>query len=71
VLLEANTSNYDAVSGIRTGYDAWSLTPLFLAERGFGKTYIQAFLSADIRSNGYSSNFKIGGEVGRKITKNI
>ena len=71
VLLEANTSNYDAVSGIRTGYDAWSLTPLFLAGRGSGKTYIQAFLGADIRSNGYSSNFKIGGEVGRKITKNI
>ena len=71
VLLEANTGSYDVVSGIRTGYDAWSLTPLFLAGRGFGKTYIQAFLGADIRSNGYSSNFKIGGEIGRKVTKKI
>lgn len=69
--LEANTSSYDAASGIRTGYDAWSFTHLFLAGRGFGKTYIQTFIGADIRTNDYSSNFKIGGEVGHKITKNI
>lgn len=65
--VEANTSSYDAASGIRTGYDAWSFTPLFLAGRGFGKTYIQGFIGADIRTNDYSSNFKIGGEIGRKL----
>ena len=69
--LEANTSSYDMKSGIRTGYNAWSFTPLFLAGRGFGKTYLQAFVGANIRTNKYSSNFKIGGEVGHKITKNI
>jgi len=69
--VEANTGSYDANSGIRTGYDAWSVTPLFLAGRGFGKTYIQSFIGADIRTNGYSSNFKIGGEIGHKITKKI
>lgn len=69
--IEANTSTYDANSGIRSGYDAWSFTPLFLAGRGFGKTYIQAFLGADIRTNDYSANFKIGGEIGRKISKKI
>ena len=69
--IEANTSSFDAVSGIRTGYNAWSFTPLFLAGRGFGKTYIQAFVGADIRTNDYSSNFKIGGEIGRKIGKKI
>ncbi len=69
--VEANTGSYDSVSGIRTGYDAWSFTPLFLAGKSFGKTYIQAFTGADIRTNGYSSNFKIGGEIGRKISKKI
>jgi hypothetical protein len=69
--IEANTSSFDAISGIRTGYDAWSFTPLFLAGRGFGKTYIQAFLGANIRTNDYSSNFKIGGEIGRRISKKI
>jgi hypothetical protein len=69
--VEANTSSYDAISGIRTGYNAWSFTPLFLAGRGFGKTYVQGFIGANIRTNNYSSNFKIGGEIGRKITKKI
>ena len=69
--LEANTSSFDNATGIRTGYDAWSFTPLFLAGKGFGKTYIQGFIGANIRTNDYSSNFKIGGEIGRKITKNI
>ena len=69
--IDANTSSFDNASGIRTGYDAWSFTPLFLAGRGFGKTYIQAFVGADIRTNDYSSNFKIGGEIGRKFGKKI
>ena len=69
--IEANTSSYDDSSGIRTGYDAWSFSPLFLAGRGFGKTYIQGFVGANIRTNDYSSNFRIGGEVGRKLGKRI
>lgn len=68
---EFNTSSYDAVSGIRTGFDAVTFTPLFLAGKSFGKNYVQSFIGADIRTNGYSSNFKIGGEYGRKITQNI
>lgn len=69
--VEANTSSFNANSGIRTGYDAWSFTPLLLAGKGFGKTYLQGFIGADIRTNDYSSNFKIGGEIGRKISKKI
>jgi len=69
--VEANTGSYDATSGIRTGYDAFTFTPLFTAGRSFDKTYIQSFIGANIRTNDYSSNFKIGGEVGHKITKGI
>lgn len=69
--VEANTGSYDAGSGIRTGYDAWSFSPLFLAGRGFGKTYLQTFIGANIRTNDYSSNFRVGGEVGRKLGKSI
>jgi hypothetical protein len=71
ISMEANTSSFDALSGIRTGYDAWSFSPLLLAGRSFGKTYLQTFMGATIRTNDYSSNFKIGGELGRKITNNI
>lgn len=69
--IEANTSSFDAVSGIRTGYDAWTFTPMFLAGRGFGKTYVQGFIGANVRTNDYSSNFRIGGEVGKKLGKSI
>lgn len=69
--VEANTGSFENTSGIRTGYDAWSFTPLFLAGKSFGTTYLQSFIGANIRTNDYSSNFKIGGEVGHKITKNI
>ncbi|WCO00329.1 hypothetical protein [Psychroserpens ponticola] len=69
--LEANTGTFDSDSGIRTGYDAFTFTPLFLAGRSFGKTYIQSFIGFNLRTNDYSSNFKAGGEVGHKIVKRI
>jgi len=69
--IEANTATYDTTSGIRTGYDAFTFTPLVLAGKSFSKTYIQTFLGANIRTNDYASNFKIGGEVGYKIFNHI
>ena len=64
--VEANSANYDNTYGLRTGYDAWTFTPLFLAGRGFNNWYVQAFTGFDIRTNDYSSNFKLGGEIGYK-----
>ena len=69
--VEANTSTFDSSTGIRTGYDAWTVTPMFLIGRGFGKTFIQGFMGANLRSNDYSSNFRLGGEVGRKVFNKI
>ena len=64
--LEANTSTFNINSGIRTGYDAWSVTPLLSFGRGFNNWYVQGFTGVNIRTNNYSSNFKIGGEIGYK-----
>jgi len=69
--MEINSSSYDKSSAIRTGIDAYTFTPLFLAGTSFGKNYFQSFVGADIRTNNYSSNLKIGGEIGRKLTQNI
>jgi len=69
--LEANTSSFDDATGIRTGYDAWSFKPLFLAGRSFKKSYLQTFAGASIRTNDYSSSYKIGAEYGIKIIKSI
>lgn len=71
ISVEANSGSFDANSGIRTGYDAWTITPLFLAGRGYKDSYVQTFIGANIRTNNYSSNFKIGGEYGKKITEQV
>jgi hypothetical protein len=67
--VEANTSSFYKDSGIRTGYNAWTFTPTLNTSRSLKKYYIQAFVGVDLRTNNYSSNFKIGGEIGTKITK--
>ncbi len=69
--IEFNTSEYHETSGIRTGYDAFTFTPLINFGRGYNKTYFQAFTGFNIRTNSYSSNFRIGGEGGYKIIDKI
>jgi hypothetical protein len=69
--LETNTGSFDNTSGLRTGYDALTFSPLFLAGKSFGKSYLQTYIGTKLRTNNYSSNFKIGGEYGGKISKSI
>lgn len=69
--LEANTGSFDNLSGIRTGIDAWSLTPTINAGRSFKWFYAQAFTGVAFRTNDYSSSFKIGGELGVRPIKRI
>lgn len=69
--VEANTGTFEAASGIRTGFDAWTLTPTINFGRSFDKFYVQAFTGIDLKTNNYSNNFKIGGEVGTKVHSKI
>ncbi|MEO9572101.1 MAG: hypothetical protein ABJH82_14525 [Polaribacter sp.] len=69
--VEANTSSFDANSGIRTGYNAFTFTPLFITGKSFNKAYLQTFIGSKIKTNNYSSNLKIGGEYGHKVSKHI
>jgi len=69
--MEANTSTFDDTSGLRTGYNAFTFSPLFLAGKSFSKSYLQTYIGTKLRTNNYSSNLKIGGEYGGKISKNI
>ena len=69
--IELNTGSYQELSGIRTGYDAFTFRPLISAGRGFDKFYVQAFTGLDLRTNDYSSNFKIGGEAGAKVLNRV
>jgi len=69
--LEGNTNSYSNASGIRTGYDAWTLTPTISIGRSFNWIYFQGFTGVNLRSNNYSSNFRFGAEVGIKPIKPI
>ena len=69
--MEADTGSFYINSGIRTGYDAFTFTPLFIAGKSFENNYLQTFIGTRIRTNKYSSSFKVGGEYGSKVTKNI
>jgi len=69
--VEANTGTFEAASGIRTGQDAWTFTPTLNIGRSFEKFYVQAFTGFDFKTNTYSNNFKIGGEIGTKVHAKI
>jgi hypothetical protein len=69
--IEANTSFFDANSGIKTGYDAWTVTPLLAIGRGYNNWYLQGFTGLNFRTNNFSSNFKFGGEIGYKPLQKI
>ena len=71
LISEINTGSYDENTGIRTGYNAFTFTPQLLAGKSFGKTFFQSQIGFDIKTNNYSNNFKIGGEFGGKVSKNI
>jgi len=53
---------------VKTGYDAWTITPLLITGTSINKWYLQGFSGVEIRTNNYSSTFKIGGEAGYKTT---
>ena len=69
--VESNTGNYDVKTGLRTGYDTWTLTPTLNIGRGFKDFYVQAFTGVNVRFNNYSSNFRLGGEAGYKTFKRL
>lgn len=69
--VEANTGTFETLSGIRTGQDAWTFTPTINIGRSFDKFYVQAFTGIDLKTNDYSNNFKIGGEIGTRVHSKI
>lgn len=69
--VELNTSSFHEESGVRTGYDAYSFIPTLNVGKGWDKYYVQGFTGAALRTNDYFQSFKIGGEFGYKVHKNL
>ena len=68
---EINTSTFDRNTGLSSGYDTWTVSPLIIAGLGLNKLYFQLYTGAELRFKDYSNNLKFGGEVGYKIIPRI
>ena len=69
--IEANTGNYFEASGLRSGYDTFTLSPRLNVGRGYDNFFVQASTGVDIRFNDYSSNFRASAEAGVKPIKRL
>ena len=71
LLTEIPTAGYDEGTGLRGGLDALSFIPTVSIGKGLSNLY--GFLSAGvaIRSNDYSSDFRVSGEFGYKVIKRV
>ncbi|OWW25142.1 hypothetical protein B4Q04_11420 [Zobellia sp. OII3] len=68
---EANTGSYFEASGLRSGYDTFTLSPKLNIGRGYDNFFVQASTGVDIRFNDYSSNFRASAEAGVKSIKRL
>ncbi len=64
-------SSYQAETGLRPGYDAFSVRPSLSIGRGYGSAYLFGNLGIAWRSNGYSDLINIGLEGGYKVSRMI
>ncbi len=67
--IEAATGSFENESGLRTGYDTYSLAPTLNIGKSFKGFYAQGYAGFDLRFSGYSSNFKLGAEIGARPTR--
>lgn len=69
--LELPTAGFDEPTGLRGGLDAASFVPSISLGKGLSHFY--GFLSAGIaiRTNQYSSEFRLGGEAGVKVLERV
>jgi hypothetical protein len=64
--VDAPASAYNNPSGLRTGYNAYTVLPMLSAGMGFGRAYAFAYAGYAYRSNGYSHYINAGAEGGIK-----
>ena len=69
ITVEANTSSFDNTQELERVMMPGQLHLFLAMVEAINKWYLQGFTGVNIRTNNYSSSFKIGGEVGKKNNK--
>jgi len=67
--VDAPATAYDDPTGLRAGYDAWTILPMISTGRGYSKTYWYAFGGYGLRTASYSHFFQAGAEAGLNFGK--
>lgn len=69
---ELKTGTYDNGTGLRTGYDAWGIIPMFHVGRSWKeKYYVFADLGACYRTDNYSGDWRIQLEGGARLFNSL
>lgn len=71
LLVELPTAGYDEATGLRGGLDALSIVPTLSAGFSKGKLYEYISAGAAIRTNDYSSEWRLSAEIGYQLIKRI
>lgn len=69
VRLELPTQRYDDATGLRTGYNTWTVLPMLSTGMGLGKVYWFAYAGCGLRTGGYSYFLQTGAEAGVRVGK--
>ncbi len=67
--MEAPVNNYDEDTGLRTGYNAFTLQSTMSTGRSYSRFYWFIYAAAAIRSHGYSPYGSVGAETGYRFGK--
>lgn len=63
-----NTSNYDAATGLRTGFDAYSFSPTFLIGIGTNTFFASAETGFSFLTNDYANRYLFSAQIGKDFT---
>lgn len=71
LMTELPTAGYDETTGLRGGLDALSIIPTVSAGIGLSKLYAYTSTGVAIRTNNYSSEWRLGTEIGYQLINRI
>jgi hypothetical protein len=71
LIMEVPTASYQAETGLRSGYDAGSISAVLSTGRGFERFYFYSHFGIGARSNDYSSFYTVGFEGGYQLSQTI
>lgn len=71
LFVEANTSDYNFISGLATGYNSWAFRPGVAYKSSYNNLWTSLYAGFEFRTNNYSNNFLMNMESGYTANEKI